>query len=66
LKFKHTRKQLYQLQLEIAQYQDTNLTDLVMNLKKEGAEIFITDINEEQLKHVASHFDATVISPDKI
>jgi len=40
--------------------------NLVMNLKKEGAEIFITDINEEQLKHVASHFDATVISPDKI
>jgi leucine dehydrogenase len=40
--------------------------NLVMNLKKEGAEIFITDINEEQLKNVAKHYDATVIAPDKI
>ena len=39
---------------------------LVGHLKKEDAKVFITDINEEQLKHVASETGAEIVSPDSI
>ncbi len=40
--------------------------NLVKNLKKEGAVIYISDINEEQLKKVSQEYGAQVIAPDKI
>jgi leucine dehydrogenase len=40
--------------------------NLVKNLKKEGAIVYISDINEEQLKKVAAEYGAEVISPDRI
>lgn len=39
---------------------------LVERLAKENAQIFISDINEESLKRVATKFGATVVSKDKI
>lgn len=40
--------------------------NLVKNLKKEGAVVFISDINEEQLKKVSLEYGAQVVAPDKI
>jgi leucine dehydrogenase len=40
--------------------------NLVKNLRKEGAVVYISDINEEQLKKVALEYGAEVIAPDKI
>ncbi len=40
--------------------------NLVKNLKKEGAVIYISDINEEQLRKVSQEYGAQIIAPDKI
>ena len=40
--------------------------NLVRSLVKEGAIVYISDINEEQLKKVSVEFGAQVIAPDKI
>ena len=40
--------------------------NLVMNLKKEGAIVYIADINEEQLKKVSKEHGAEVVSNDGI
>lgn len=40
--------------------------NLVKNLKKEGAVVYISDINEDQLKKVSMEYAAEVIAPDKI
>jgi leucine dehydrogenase len=39
---------------------------LVQHLQKEGAEIFISDIHEDTLKHVASTYGANVVGLDEI
>ncbi len=39
---------------------------LVQNLQKEGADIYITDIHEETLKHVSNKYGATVVGLDEI
>lgn len=39
---------------------------LVDHLTKEGAQVYITDINEASLKHVASTYGATVVGTDEI
>jgi len=40
--------------------------NLVKNLRKENAKVYITDINEEQLKKVSIEYGAEVISPDAV
>jgi len=40
--------------------------NLVKNLRKENAKVYITDINEEQLKKVSVEYGAEVISPDAV
>jgi leucine dehydrogenase len=40
--------------------------NLVKNLKKDGAVVYISDINEDQLKKVSSEYGAEVIASDKI
>jgi leucine dehydrogenase len=40
--------------------------NLVKNLVKEGAIVYISDINDEQLKKVSTEFGAQVIAPEKI
>ena len=40
--------------------------NLVKNLRKEGATIYVSDINEDQLKKVATEYGAEVIAPDNI
>lgn len=40
--------------------------NLVKNLRKEGAVVFITDLNEEQLRKVSIEYGAEVISPDSV
>lgn len=40
--------------------------NLVKNLVKENAVVYITDINEEQLKKVSSEYKAQVVAADKI
>ena len=40
--------------------------NLVKNLKKEGAIIYISDINEDQLKKVSMEYGAKIVAPDKI
>lgn len=39
---------------------------LVEHLRKEGAEVFITDINQELLKHVSTKYGAKVVGLDEI
>lgn len=39
---------------------------LVKDLRKEDAKVFITDINEDQLKKVAAETGAEIISPDSV
>jgi len=39
---------------------------LVKHLAKEGAQVFITDINEARLKDVADQYNATVVGNDEI
>lgn len=39
---------------------------LVKHLQEEGAEIFVSDINEGQLKHIAKTYGATVVGLDEI
>jgi leucine dehydrogenase len=40
--------------------------NLVKNLKKENAVVYITDINDEQLKKVSTEYGATVIKPEQV
>jgi leucine dehydrogenase len=40
--------------------------NLVKNLKKEGAIIYITDINEDQLKKVSGEYGAEIVSSEKM
>ena len=40
--------------------------NLVKNLRKEGATVFITDLNEDQLKKVSTEYGASVIAPDQV
>jgi leucine dehydrogenase len=40
--------------------------NLVKNLKKEGAIIYVSDINEDQLKKVSVDYNAQVIAPEHI
>ncbi len=40
--------------------------NLVKNLIKEGAKVFISDINEEQLKKVSTEFGAQIVPADSI
>lgn len=40
--------------------------NLVKHLSEEGAKVYITDINEEQLKSVSSKYKCEVISSDKL
>ena len=40
--------------------------NLVKNLKKEGAIIYISDINEDQLKKVSMEYGAKIVAPEKI
>ncbi|CAN5639457.1 Glu/Leu/Phe/Val dehydrogenase [soil metagenome] len=40
--------------------------NLVKNLVKEGATVYISDLNEDQLKKVSMEFGATIVAPDKI
>jgi len=40
--------------------------DLSCQLYGAGAQLFVADINEDALKYVIEHYDATAVSPDKI
>jgi len=40
--------------------------NLVKLLTKEGAKVYITDINEAQLKHVAKEYGAEIVSSDSV
>jgi leucine dehydrogenase len=40
--------------------------NLVKNLRKEGAMVYITDLNEDQLKKVSTEYGAHVIAPDQV
>jgi leucine dehydrogenase len=40
--------------------------NLVKNLRKEGAIVFITDLNEDQLRKVSTEYGAEILSPEKV
>ncbi|MBL7924897.1 MAG: Glu/Leu/Phe/Val dehydrogenase [Bacteroidia bacterium] len=40
--------------------------NLVKNLRKENAKVYITDLNEEQLQRVSTEYGAEVIRPDAV
>ncbi len=40
--------------------------NLVKQLTKDGAKVYITDINQDALAHVAKQYNAEVISPDQV